>query len=198
MSPFARRRFLVSGGALLLAQLAQAQTSERVRRVAVIIPFAETDITAQQQVAAFREGLAKLGWTDGRNLALDYRWGGGSIDRVRSFAKELAVLKPDVILARTTPVTAVLRQETRAIPVVFVVVSDPVGDGLVDSLARPGGNITGFTNVESSFGSKWLELLREIGTAPFPGRIHVRPQDGAGWRTVPTGVRSRKLRAQSR
>ncbi len=162
MSLFRRRQFLVSGSALLLAPLARAQTPERVRRVAVMIPFSESDATAQLQVAAFREGLAKLGWIDGRNLSLDYRWGGGSMERMRAFARELAALKPDVVLARTTPVTAALRKEAPSVPVVFVVVSDPVGDKLVDGLARPGGNITGFTNVESTFGSKWIELLREI------------------------------------
>jgi len=133
-----------------------------MRRIGVLIPFAESDTEAQTQVAAFQEGLQKLGWTDGRNLRFDYRWAGGDVARIRAFAKELVGLQPDVILGRTTPVTKALLQESRTIPIVFVVVSDPVGDGFVASLARPGGNVTGFTNVESSLGSKWLQLLKEI------------------------------------
>jgi putative tryptophan/tyrosine transport system substrate-binding protein len=182
VSVLRRRRFLIAAGVLLVARRARAQT-ERVRRVAVMIPFAESDATAQQQVAAFREGLAGLGWIEGRNLALDTRWGGGDMDRVRAFAKELATLKPDAILTRTTPVTAVMRQETASIPIVFVVVSDPVGDKLVDSLARPGGNVTGFTNVEATVGSKWLELLREI--VPRVSRVALmygpKTAPGGGW-----------------
>jgi len=159
-----RRRDVIAllGAAVALPLAARAQQTSRVRRIGVLIPLAESDAEAQAQIAAFRETLGQLGWTDGRNVRIDYRWAAGDIARIRTFAKELVELQPDVILARTTPVTAALLKETRTIPIVFAVVSDPVGDGLVASLARPGGNVTGFTNVESSLGSKWLQLLKEI------------------------------------
>ena len=159
-----RRDFVMRlGGAVLAWPLAvRAQQPDRMYRIGVLIPFAESDVVAQIEVSAFREQLQQLGWTDGRNLRSDYRWAAGDIGKIRTFAKELVALRPDVILARTTPVTAALLRETRTIPIVFVVVSDPVGDGFVTSLARPGGNVTGFTNFESSLGGKWLGLLKEI------------------------------------
>ena len=142
-----------------------------MRRVGVLIPFSETDAEAQAQVAAFRIALQQLGWVDGRNLRFDIRWADGDVGRMRTFAKELVGLQPDAILARTTPVTATLFAETRTIPIVFVGASDPVGDGLVASIARPGGNVTGFTNVEASLGGKWLEILKEI--VPQVARVGV-------------------------
>ncbi len=150
------------GAAALLPLAAHAQQTDRVRRIGLLIPFAETDVDAQAQIAAFQEMLRTLGWTEGRNVRLDYRWAAGDSARIRAFAKELVDLQPDVILARTTPVTAALLKETQTIPIVFAVVLDPVGDGLVASLAHPGGNVTGFTNGHSSLGSKWLQLLKEI------------------------------------
>ena len=159
-----RREFIafVGGAAVAWPVTARAQQSDRMRRVGVLIPFAESDGVAQAEVAVFREALQKLDWGDGRNVRFDYRWAAGDAGRVRAFAKELVSLRPDAVLARTTPVTAALLAETRAIPIVFVNVSDPVGNGLVASLARPGGNVTGFTNVESSLGGKWLQLLQEV------------------------------------
>ena len=159
-----RRSVLVLLGSIALAWplVVRAQQTDRIRRIGLLIPFAESDVEAQAQIAAFQEALRKLGWTEGRNVRMDYRWAAEDIAPIRAFAKELAELQPDVILARTTPVTAALLKETRAIPIVFIAVSDPVGDGLVASLARPGGNVTGFTNVESSLGSKWLQLLKQI------------------------------------
>ncbi len=159
-----RRRDVIAllGVAAALPLAARAEQTDPIRRIGLLIPFAETDVEAQAQIAAFREALRKLGWTEGRNVRIDYRWAAGDIARIRASAKELVELQPDVILARTTPVTAVLLKETRTIPIVFAVVSDPVGDGLVASLAHPGGNVTGFTNVDSSLGSKWLQLLKEI------------------------------------
>jgi putative ABC transport system substrate-binding protein len=112
-----------------------------------------------------------LGWTDGRTVRMDVRWAAGSVDRMRTFAKDLVELRPDVIFASTTPGTAALQRETRTIPIVFVIVSDPVGAGFVAGLARPGGNITGFTNVEASLGGKWLEMLKEI--APRVRRVAI-------------------------
>ena len=149
----------------------RAQQPERARRIGVLMGYAETDAEAQLRLAAFKEGLAMLGWAVGRNLTLDVRWGAGEVDRAAGFAKELVALKPDVILAHTTPVTAALQRETKTIPIVFTSVSDPVGSGFVKSRARPGGNITGFANLESSLVEKWLQLLREV--APRVTRVGV-------------------------
>ena len=162
---------LLGGAADTWPLAARAQQTDRMRRIGVLMPFAESDAEIQAQIAAFREGLQKLGWTEGRNVQFDYRWAAGSIGQVRAFAKDLVELRPDVIVGRATPVIAALLQETRTIPIVFLSVSDPVGDGFVASLARPGGNVTGFTAVEASLGGKWLELLREI--APRVSRIAV-------------------------
>ncbi len=158
-----RRAFLAGSlGALAAPVAAGAQQADRIWRVGLLIPFAESDAEAQTQVAAFLGALRTLGWDEGRNVRIDYRWAARDTTRIRASAKELVELRPDVILARTTPVTAALQRETSTIPIVFVVVSDPVGDGLVATVARPGGNITGFTNVDASLGGKWLQLLKEI------------------------------------
>ena len=133
-----------------------------MRRIGVLMPFAENDPDAMAQLSGFLQGLAQLGWTDGRNVRMDLRWAVGSVDRTRMFAKELVDLQPDVILAHSTPATAALQRETRTIPIVFAVVSDPVGVGFVASLPRPGGNLTGFIHMEASIGGKWLALLTEI------------------------------------
>jgi putative tryptophan/tyrosine transport system substrate-binding protein len=138
-----------------------AARAQGTKRVGVLVPLAESDTEAQREIAAFREEMRRLGWTEGRNLSVDYRWSSDPA-RMPALAKELAALKPDVILSRSTPPTRAVLAESRSIPVVFVVVADPVGDAFVSSLARPGGNLTGFTNVEGSLGGKWLELLKEI------------------------------------
>jgi putative ABC transport system substrate-binding protein len=129
----------------------------------------ETDAEAQAWDAAFRKRLVELGWIDGRNIRIDYRWGAGSVDRLRLFARELVQLNPDALVTISTPATAALQTETRTIPIVFAWVSDPVGSGFVSSLAHPGGNITGFLNIEASVVGKWLTLMREI--APQVSRI---------------------------
>jgi putative ABC transport system substrate-binding protein len=167
-----RRRELIAalGGAVVWPRVALAQT-ERVRRIAVLIPLAESDAEAQTGVTALREGLQKLGWAEGRNARLDIRWATGDVGRIQAYAKELVALQPDVILARATPVAAAVQRETSTIPIVFVGVSDPVGSGFAASLARPGGNATGFTNVEASVGGKWVEVLKEIN--PHIARIAV-------------------------
>ncbi len=123
---------------------------------------AESDPEAQSENAAFRQGLQDLGWTDGRDVQIAYRWAAGNVDRMRTYARELMALQPDAVLAVTTPVVAALLRETHTIPIVFVRVSDPVGSGFVPNLANPGGNVTGFTNFEPSIAGKWLELLKEI------------------------------------
>ena len=148
---------------------ASAQQPERMRRIGVLSSLAEIDPEAQAWDAAFRKRLMELQWIDGRNLHIDYRWGAGSVDRMQLFAKELVRLNPDVLVTISTPATAALQAETRTIPIVFAWVSDPVGSRFVSSLANPGGNITGFINIEASVIGKWLTLMREI--APQVSRI---------------------------
>jgi putative ABC transport system substrate-binding protein len=160
-----RREFItLLGGAAAGAWplVARAQQPERVRRIGVLMVDAESDPEGQSYAKAIREGLKQLGWIEGSNVKLDYRWAAGDARLIRTFAKELVELKPEVILARSTPATAALKDETRTIPIVFTVVSDPIGSGFVTNLAHPGGNITGFTNFESSISGKWLGLLKEI------------------------------------
>ncbi len=160
-----RREFItVLGGAAATWPLAAlAQQPDHMRRIGVLMAHAESDPEFQAYVTAFREGLQKLGWTEGRNIQLDFRW--GALDdaelRKRS-ANELIALKPDLIVTQNTPPTATMLQQTRTIPVVFVVIADPVGSGFVQNLARPGGNATGFTIMEPTITGKWLELLKEI------------------------------------
>jgi len=148
---------------------ALAQQSGRMRHIGVLSSLAETDAEAQAWDAAFRKRLVELGWIDGRSIRIEYRWGAGSVDRLRLFAKELVQLDPDALVTISTPATAALQAETRTIPIVFAWVSDPVGSGFVSSLAHPGGNITGFLNIESSVVGKWFTLMREI--APKVSRI---------------------------
>jgi putative ABC transport system substrate-binding protein len=168
-----RREFItLLGGVAAAWPLAlSAQQGERMRRIGVLMGWDESDPQAKDGLSGFAQGLGELGWTDGRNLRMDVRWAAGNVDRMRMFAKELVELQPDVILANTTPVTAALQRQTRTIPIVFVIVSDPVGSGLVASLPRPGGNITGFINMEGAIGGKWLELLTEI--APGVKRVAI-------------------------
>jgi putative tryptophan/tyrosine transport system substrate-binding protein len=158
-----RREFIgLLGGAAAWPLAARAQQGVRPRRIGVLMGYGETDPDAKADLLAFVQGLSELGWTDGRNLRMDVRWTAGNVDRARIVAKELVDLRPDTILAHATPQTAALQQETRTIPIVFVVVSDPVGSGFVAGLPRPGGNITGFIPWEPSMGGKWLQLLTEI------------------------------------
>jgi putative tryptophan/tyrosine transport system substrate-binding protein len=167
-----RRRKLVAllgGSTVTEAFAALAQERPRLRRIGVLSGFAETDREAQVWDMAFRKRLGELGWTEGRTVQLDYRWAAGSLDRLELFAKELVQLAPNVLIGVSTAATAALQRQTRDIPIVFAVVSDPIGSGFVASLNRPGGNITGFINLESSLIGKWLGLLREI--APQVSRV---------------------------
>jgi putative ABC transport system substrate-binding protein len=159
-----RRDFIAGIGATVALPLtAPAQQPAKVKRkVGALIGFAENDPATQRRVAAFLKGLADLGWVPDRDVTIDFRYGAGDPDRNRAFAKELVGLHPDVILVNSTSATAAVQRETSTIPVVFLTVSDPVGSGFVASLPRPGGNITGFINIEGSIGGKWLELLKEI------------------------------------
>ena len=166
-----RREFITLLGSAAAAWplAAGAQQSERVRRIGVLMAIAENDAEAQPRVKAFEQGLREWGWTSGQNLRIDYRWIGADTAKTPAYAAELVRSAPELIIANSTPVLAALRQETRTIPLVFVQVIDPVSRGFVASLARPGGNITGFTNFEFPMGSKWLEILREI--APSTSQI---------------------------
>ena len=142
--------------------------------------FAENDPEGRAQLSGFTRGFQELGWTEGRNVRMDARWPAGSVDRMRMFAKELVSLQPDVILAQTTPVVAALQRETRTIPIVFVTVADPVGQGFVESLPRPGGNVTGFIFTEGAMGGKWLELLKEIAPDVKRAAIMFNPDTAPG------------------
>ena len=160
-----RRDFvtLICGTAASWSLTAHAQqVPKRMPRVGALIGFAEDDPATQRRVAAFLKRLADLGWTLDRNVAIDVRYGAGDADKNRAFAKELVSLNPDVIFVNSTSATAAVQRETTTIPVVFATVSDPVGSGFVASLARPGGNVTGFVNVEASIAGKWLGLLKEV------------------------------------
>jgi putative tryptophan/tyrosine transport system substrate-binding protein len=173
-----RREFItLLGGAVAGWPLpALAQQPERTRRIGVLSSLAETDVEAQAWDAAFRKRLAELGWIEGRNVRIDYRWGAGSVDRMRLFARELVQLNPDALVTISTPATAALQAETRTIPIVFAWVSDPVGSGFVSSLAHPGGNITGFLNIETSVVGKWLSLMREIAPQGRTGKPPAKRQ----------------------
>jgi ABC-type uncharacterized transport system substrate-binding protein len=171
MSDIRRREFitLLGGAAAAWPLAARAQQGERARRIGMLMAYAERDAEAQVWVAAFREGLQKLGWTEGRNIAIDVRWATGDTEAIQRFAKELVASGPELVLASSTPPTAALLQHTRTIPIVFALVSDPVGSGFVASFPRPGGNVTGFTTMEPTMAGKWLELLKE--TAPRVVRV---------------------------
>jgi putative tryptophan/tyrosine transport system substrate-binding protein len=158
-----RREFITLGSAAAAWPLAaRAQPGERVRRIGVLMGLAADDPEGQARFAAFLQELQQLGWTEGRNVRIDTRWGGGDSGRIRQYAAELAALAPDVILASGGPTVAPLRQATRSVPIVFTQTPDPVGAGFVDSLPQPGGNATGFMLFEYGISGKWLELLKEI------------------------------------
>ncbi len=167
-------------GALVYPATTRAQQSDRIRRIGVLANAEAQDPEWQRQIAAFLDVMKKLGWEDGRNFILDYRFAAGEEGRISAAAKELVALKPDVILARSTPVVKALKPETQTIPIVFVSVSDPVGDNFVATMARPGGNITGFTNVEASLGGKWVELLKEVAPDLRRAKIIFNPNVASG------------------
>ena len=155
-----RRHFITLLGSAAAWPLAlRAQQSGQMRRIGVLVPLARDDPEAQARVTAFVQGLQKLGWTEGRNLQFEYRWGIGELQKT---ATELVLLSPDVIFANSTQAVAALQQATRSVPIVFANVADPVSGGFVDSLAKPGGNITGFAVYDYGMGAKWVELLKEI------------------------------------
>jgi putative ABC transport system substrate-binding protein len=199
-----RREFitLLGGAAASWPLAARAQQGERVRRIGLLLNLSKDDLEAQRLLTAFREGLAQLGWADGRNLRIDYRWASGDIGRTRTFARELVGLSPDVIVAYGTPVVVALQQETRSIPILFLSVTDPVGQGLVANLAHPGGNTTGFSVFEISLATKWTEALKQLApglkrvvtiynpnTAPYyPLYIRAIEQAAPSFAVEPIGV----------
>jgi putative ABC transport system substrate-binding protein len=166
-----RREFIafVGGAALTWPLRTNAQQPQRMRDIDVLMGIAESDPAQESFVLAFTRALQDLGWQDGRNIRIEYRWGAGDAEKIRRFAREIVERKPDLIVGHTSPVVAALKAQTSTIPIVFTQVSDPVGSHFVDGLARPGGNITGFTNLESSMGAKLMELLKEV--APNTSRV---------------------------
>src|SRR5262245_17410480 len=168
-----RRNFItLLGGAAAWPLAADAQQPERMRRVGLLVgTYGQTDREGQDRIAVFLDTFRKLGWSDGRNVRIDYRWGGGDADRSKTFAEELVRSAPDVIVAVNNPTLAELQRLTSKIPIVFAQVSDPVGSGFVAGIARPGGNITGFQNFEATMGGKWLGVLKEA--APNMSRAAV-------------------------
>jgi putative tryptophan/tyrosine transport system substrate-binding protein len=178
MSGMRRRDFItLLGGAAAWPLAARAQQGERVRRIGVLMNLASDDAEGQARLTAFAQGLQQVGWTDGRNARIEYRWAVGDAERIRKQAAELVTLAPDVILASGVPVVTALLQATRTVPIVFAQIVDPVGSGLVASLARPGGNLTGFTVFEYGMSGKWVELLKEI--APGVKRVAVLRDAGS-------------------
>jgi putative tryptophan/tyrosine transport system substrate-binding protein len=158
-----RREFIAGlGGAATWPLAARAQQGDRLRRIGVLMNLTESDPEGRLRIVAFQQGLKKLGWTEGRNIQIEYRWTAGVPERARTYAAELAALKPEVIFAAPASMVAVMQPETRTVPIVFAQVGDPVGSGFVTSLARPGGNITGFAVFDFTIGEKWLELLKQI------------------------------------
>jgi len=193
-----RREFitLLGGAAAAWPLAARAQQDSRVRRIGVLMGYAENDPVAKTSVSVFTQALAGLGWTDGRNVRIDLRWSGGDNNRVRALAQELVGLQPDIILAGGTSATIPLQRETRTIPVVFVNVTDPVARGVVPRLERPSGNVTGFTILEASLGGKWLELLSEIAPGLKRAAIMFNPDMAAASAYMPsleTAARSLKV-----
>jgi putative ABC transport system substrate-binding protein len=184
-----RRDFIkaMAGSAATWPLAARAQQGERMRHVCVAMVNSENDPDGRVRVSAFRDGLQHLGWIEGRNMRIDYRWGARDPERARAYAAELISLIPDAILCNGSPATAALRNATQTIPIVFVVVTDPVGAGFVEGQARPGGNITGFSTFEPEIGGKWLELLKEVspGLRRFAGIWDPAFKSFAGvWREV--------------
>ena len=160
---------LLGGAAATLPCVARAAPAERMRRIGIIPPATQDDPETQARIAVFRQGLEQLGWKEGRNIRFDYRWPAGNDELIKTHAAELVASAPDLILTGITPAVQALKRETSTIPILFANVADPVGSGLVPSLAKPGGNVTGFTAVEYAIIGKWLELLKEI--APEVERV---------------------------
>ena len=159
-----KRRDFIAGlsGVVARPAVTRAQQGERTRHIGVLMGLVENDPEAQARITTLRQGLQELGWSEGRNLLIDYRWGASDPDRYRSYAAQLVALAPDVVVTENGNIVRFLQQAYRAVPIVFVGTNDPVGGGLVESLARPGGNATGFSGIEFGMSGKFLGLLKEI------------------------------------
>jgi putative ABC transport system substrate-binding protein len=194
-----RREFIAGlGSAAAWPLAARAQQGDRVRRIGVLMPYDENDDEPKRRVSAFTQALAGLGWTDGRNVRMDLRWAGGDTNRIRALAQELVGLQPDIIVTNTTPATIAVKRETQTISIVFANVVEPVDRGLVAALNQPGGNITGFADLEASLGGKWLELLLEIAPGLKRAAIMFNPDTAAASSFMPsfeTAARSLKVEA---
>jgi putative tryptophan/tyrosine transport system substrate-binding protein len=178
-----RRDFITSlvGTAAALPLAVWAQTPDATKRIGVLSPYPENDKGIEAQLALFHSALGQFGWSEGHNLRVDYRWAGGDMDRLAPLARELVELRPNALFVRTTPGAVAAMRATRTIPIVFAVVSDPIGDGLVASIAHPGGNVTGFTNgLEESIGGKWIEILREFAPSVTRFGIMYNPRTAPG------------------
>jgi hypothetical protein len=175
-----RRDFIrLLGGTASWPLAAHAQPAERMRRIGMLFQATKSDLEFEPRLKALLDGLAQFGWTEGRNLQLEYRWAGGNVDEIRRHAAELVVLAPDVLVAAGSAAVGALQQATRTIPIVFAMAGDPVGAGFVESLARPGGNITGFATFEYAIGAKWLALLKDV--SPRTNRVAVLRDPACGW-----------------
>jgi putative tryptophan/tyrosine transport system substrate-binding protein len=184
-----RREFItLLGGAMAWPLAARAQQGERMRRIGVLLSLAESDPEAQSWVKAFMQGLAALGWTDGLNVQIDVRWAGGDVKQIQKFAKELVSLHADVVLAVSTPSVNAMRQETHTIPIVFTAVTDPVAQGLVETLVRPGRNITGFTIFEPEIGTKWVQVLKEIAPETKRAAVIFNPDTAPYYRLYMSSI----------
>jgi putative tryptophan/tyrosine transport system substrate-binding protein len=194
-----RRHFItLLGGAAAWPLAARAQQGDRVRRIGVLRSAGESDPETQHQLAAFRDALQKLGWNDGRNVRIEYRYADGDLARIRRNAAEMAAMRPDAILVSGDTATSVIQQETSTIPIVFVQVNDPLGHGIVPSLARPGGNVTGFTPSEFSIGGKMLEVLKDLAPEITRAAAILVPDLGdqiGMWRTIEAAAPSLGVQA---
>jgi putative ABC transport system substrate-binding protein len=192
-----RRTFIAGlGSAAAWPVVARTQQADRVRRIGVLVPYDENDPVLMSRLSAFTQALADLGWTEGRNVRMDLRWGRGDINRIRALARDLVGLQPDIIITNGTPETVALQRETRTIPIVFAAASDPVGSGIVARLDRPSGNVTGFASSEASLGGKRLELLSEIAPELKRAAIMFNPDTAPVLSLVPsfeTAARSLKV-----
>ena len=177
-----RREFitLLGGAAAAWPIAVRAQQSDRMRRLGVLMAVAESDADARKGISILQESLQKLGWKDGNNIRIDYRWGNANPDRIQDLAKELVDLQPDVLVGHSTPSAKGLLKQTHTIPIVFVSVTDPLGQGLVSSLSHPGENITGFADFEVSLGTKWLEILYPQQRRARINRLQIQPVIGRG------------------
>jgi putative ABC transport system substrate-binding protein len=195
-----RRAFIAGlGSAAAWPVVARAQQGDRVRRIGVLMSIDENDPLAKTRLSAFTRALADLGWIEGRNVRMEYRWGAPDVARARKVAAELIALAPDVILASASPTVAGLQEVTRTVPIVFVNVIDPVGAGFVESMSRPGGNTTGFTAFEYSISGKWLEMLKQIAPrVTRDARKQYSPSSAVNTRSGRNSVRSSAKRAARR